>query len=122
MKIALSDIVRSMAQAAGMDEKFTDELIENFKNSPEGAKEFAGYMMTGNLPLEYKVCNLTAADILVWQVDHFKAYMDRDVTATKHNSQYMVLNAFDIMLKMEKNPDKYLKLFEHESGNDIVNK
>ena len=52
----------------------------------------------------------------------FKAYMDRDVTATKHNSQYMVLNAFDIMLKMEKNPDKYLKLFEHESGNDIVNK
>ena len=59
---------------------------------------------------------------MVWQKDHFKAQMDRGHYDMKQNGDKMLLMAFDTMLKMEKQPEKYVQLMQSETGTDYPDK
>ena len=58
-------------------------------------------------------------DIMVYQVDHFKAAMDRvDMKKYKYNGEFMVLMAFNTLLEMKENPSEFVYKMQHESGID----
>ncbi len=59
---------------------------------------------------------------MVWQMDHFKAQLDRGHDDMKQNGDKMLLMAFDTMLKMEKQPEKYVYLMQSETGTDYPEK
>ena len=61
-------------------------------------------------------------DIMVWQIDHFKAEMDRRDPGMGQNGDKMVLLAFDTLLKMRKNPGKYVRALQGETGTDYPEK
>ena len=69
--------VRALGAQAGEEEGFLETLTEGLWDDPEAAEEFAYYMENGNFLCKMKVEGYTAVDILVWQIDHFKAQMDR---------------------------------------------
>ena len=85
-------------------------------------KEFVNYLANRTFLCEYKVEGYSVVDIMVWQMDHFKAEMDRGHDDMKQNGDKMLLMAFDTMLKMEKQPDKYVRMMQSETGTDYPEK
>ncbi|RAZ93374.1 hypothetical protein DK853_40605, partial [Klebsiella oxytoca] len=69
--------------------------------SPEIYKEFLHYLEHQQFLCEYKVSGYSVVDIMVWQMDHFKAQMDRGKDDMKNNGDKMLLMAFDTLLRME---------------------
>ncbi|MCM1264330.1 MAG: hypothetical protein NC313_16590 [Butyrivibrio sp.] len=120
------DMARRFAQAlcqyAGEDNEFLERFWNLLINSGDIYNEFVYYMENSNFLCKYKVAGYTVVDIMVWQMDHFKAQMDRGHYDMKQNGDKMLLRAFDTMLKMEKQPDKYVRLLQTETGTDYEGK
>lgn len=110
-----------LCMGAGETQAFYDDFWNRLKNSPDIFREFVYYMQKGDFAGKVKIGGRSIVDILVWQMDHFKAYMDRE-TQIKGNQDEMVLRAFDTFLKMEKDPEAILYLLDTESGSDYDGK
>ena len=76
----------------------------------------------GDFSCKTKIKGYTVLDILVWQIDHFKAAMDRGRPGMGDNGSKMALRAFDTLLKMEKEPEKYIQRMQSETGTDYPEK
>lgn len=101
---------------------FADRLCASLKNGDGIAEEFIYYMERKDFRCLTKVEGYTVVDIMVWQIDHFKAQLDRGNYGMKNNGSKMVLRAFDTMLKMKEDPEKYKQLMESETGTDYPGK
>lgn len=122
MHQAMKDFVKSLCDYAGEDESFAEAFLQNLHADEEICQEFLYYMENGNFACKAKICGYTVVDILIWQMDHFRARLDRDNTGTKQNGDRMILLAFDTFLKMKKDPEKYLLKLQSETGTDFINK
>ena len=114
--------IDKICENAGEDQSFAEDFYERLKADAEILQEFVSYMESGNFACRAKVCDYTVVDVMVWQIDHFKAWLDRDTTGTRQNKDKMLLNAFDILLKMKQNPEKYIQKMQLETGTDYEGK
>ncbi len=103
-----------------------DGVLEAFWNRirpyPEIMKEFDYYCDHNDFLCELKVSGITVADILVWQIDRFKAALDDGKFALKYNGPHMVLGAFYTMADVIDDPGKYSARFSSETGSDYEGK
>ena len=113
---------KALCEYAGEDEIFLERFWCALTRSEQIYREFVYYLEHQNFLCEYKVEGYSLIDIMVWQMDHFKAQMDRGKDDMKNNGDKMLLMAFDTMLKMEKNPQKYVDLMQTETGTDYYDK
>ena len=113
---------KALCYYAGEDEVFLEQFWGALTASEEVYKEFVYYLTNQTFLCEYKVEGYSVVDIMVWQMDHFKAQMDRGRDDMKQNGDKMLLMAFDTMLKMEKQPEKYVHLMQSETGTDYPEK
>ncbi len=113
---------KALCYYAGEDEKFLQQFWEALTDSEGVYKEFVYYLTNQNFLCQYKVEGYSVVDIMVWQMDHFKAQMDRGHDDMKQNGDKMLLMAFDTMLKMERQPEKYVLLMQSETGTDYPEK
>lgn len=111
--LRLFDCAGESIQAA---EVFWKELCE----SPDILQEYAYYYDNQEFLCRYSVENYTIADILVWQMDHFKAHMDRQDSANRYDKDKLVLSTFRTMLELQKNPDRIMTEFARETGTDLA--
>ena len=118
----LEQYVNDFASAAGESEGYGEDLWERISKSGGLLQELAYYHDYGNFLCKYQVAGYTLADVLVWQVDHFKAYLDRPLEMHRYHKEKLLLSAFDIMLQMEQNPEKYVDKMTSETGTDFVDK
>lgn len=116
--VRLKTNAAKLCEAAGKDKIFLEEFWNGLCDTDGMLREFAYYCDTGKFLCKKKVSGYTLADVMVWQVDHFKAYLDRGEDCLRYDSPKLLLAAFDIMMKMEKNPEPYLKKMQQESGTD----
>lgn len=114
--------IRMLAEKAGVDEERADELWERITRSNGLLRELAYFHDFGEFLSEYKVAGYTLTDILVWQVDHFKAYLDRPEEMNRYRQERLLFTSFDIMSKMEENPKPYIDKMQGETGTDFVGK
>lgn len=121
-KTEIESFVRELCKYAGENEAFAGAFCEKLINDEEICREFVYYMEHGNFACQAKVCGYTAVDIMVWQIDHFKAWLDRDTAGTKRNGDRMLLLAFDTLLKMRDEPEKYIQKMQGETGTDFQDK
>jgi hypothetical protein len=68
------------------------------------------------------VAGYTIVDILVWQVDHFKAHLDRFSAGNKYDHDRLVFSAFEVLLDMRKRPKFYIDKLQGETGTDYASK
>lgn len=113
---------QALCYYAGEDEEFLTNFWRMLKQSPEIYKEFLHYLEYQQFLCEYKVSGYSVVDIMVWQMDHFKAQMDRGKDDMKNNGDKMLLMAFDTLLRMEQNPEHYVNLMQTETGTDYPGK
>lgn len=122
----LNEAAREWAEAlcfyAGEDKNFLERFWSALMESKPVYREFVFYLENRNFLCEYRIAGYTVVDIMVWQMDHFKAEMDRGHDDMKQNGDKMLLMAFDTMLKMEKEPEKYVYLMQSETGTDYPGK
>lgn len=101
----------------------TDEEIEEFwkkLSSDMGLlAEYAYYHDNGKFLCRYNIDGYTMADIAVWQMDHFRAHMNRPDSIYRYDSDRLVYVAFETMLKMKDNPEEIKLVMSQESGTDV---
>lgn len=96
-----------------------DYFWNRLKNDNAVLREFAYYYDNQDFLCELKIGRYTIADILVWQMDHFRAHMDRSDSANRYDKDKLLLSTFTTLLDMRENPDAIMKEFEEETGIDI---
>lgn len=113
---------RALCYYAGEDEAFLERFFEMLIGSEGVSREFLYYLRHQNFLCDYQVAGYSLVDIMVWQMDHFKAQLDRDRTDMKSNGDKMLLEAFHTMLLMEREPEYYVNLMQTETGTDYPEK
>lgn len=114
----LEEYLKELVAAAQKDEQYGAELWQGISHSAGLLQEFAYYHDYGKFLCRYKVAGYTLADVLVWQVDHFKLYMDRPEEMNRYRQERLLLAAFDTMIKMEKDPAPFINKMTGETGQD----
>lgn len=113
---------KALCYYAGEDEAFLASFFEMLMASEGVAQEFLYYLEHRDFSCAYQVAGYSLIDIMVWQMDHFKAKLDTDRTGMKENGDRMLLMAFHTMLLMEQNPKYYVNLMQGETGTDYPGK
>lgn len=111
----------ALCECAGVSEEecktFWDRLV-----SSEGVySEYVYYMMHQNFACKYKVHDISLVDILVWQIDYFKAGLDMG-RSERENPDRMLYSAFKSMLDMEADPETYVSAYRTDTGTDYPGK
>lgn len=119
---AAREWAEALCKCAGMDAEFLEEFWRELINSEGVYSEFVYYLTNRDFLCEYKIEGCSVVDIMVWQLDHFKARMDRGEYDMRENGDKMLLMAFNTMLRMEKEPEKYVRLMLSETGTDYPEK
>lgn len=114
--------IGELCRYAGEDKIFADAFWGKLKEDEEIYEEFSYYLEHGNFACKAKVEGYTVVDVMVWQMDHFKARLDRDNSGTRQNGDRMLLLAFDTLLNMRKEPEKYILKMSGETGTDYPDK
>lgn len=117
----LQSYVQELAVRAGEKESYGEELWQGIRQSPGLLQELAWFHDKGSFLCRYAVEGYTLADVLVWQVDHFKLYMDRPEEMNRYRQERLLLAAFETMLKLERDPQPLVKKMTDESGQDAAN-
>lgn len=116
----LKDYVGALAAQAGESAEYGELLWQKIQKSGGLLRELAYYHDYGNFLCEYKVAGYTLADVLVWQVDHFKLYMDRPEDMNRYRQPRLLLSAFDTLARMEEDPKPFMEKMRSETGQDIL--
>ncbi|MBR1816110.1 MAG: hypothetical protein IJ763_05355 [Lachnospiraceae bacterium] len=115
----LSKWAYDLSRCAGKSTEEAEAFWERLKNDNAVLREFAYYYDYRDFLCELKIGRYTIADILVWQMDHFRAHMDRSDSANRYDKDRLLFSTFDTLLDMRDNPDKIIKEYEEETGIDI---
>ena len=118
----LVGFIGELFRYAGEDAAFGKNFWEKLRADEETCREFVYYMEHGTFACQAKAAGYTVVDVMIWQMDHFKARLDRDNSGTRENGDRMVLLAFDTFLDMKKDPQKYVQKIAGETGTDYPDK
>ena len=118
----LHGFVLNLAVEAGEGEEYGEKLWQEIKASDGLLAELAYYHDYHKFLCKYSVAGYTLADVLVWQVDHFKLYMDRPEDMNRYRQQRLLLSAFETMAGMQRDPAPFVEKMKSETGTDIVNR
>lgn len=116
----LKQFVCELSVQAGKSREYGEALWQGIRCSEGLLQELAYYHDYGEFLCKHEVAGHTLADVLVWQVDHFKLYMDRPEEMNRYRQPRLLLEAFDTMLQMEKEPGRFLEKMRCETGQDIL--
>ena len=111
-----------LAKCAGQDEEQAQTFVTDLENSPEIQEELCYYYEHQNFLCKYRVAGYTIVDLLVWQVDHFKAFLDRPDEMNRYRQDRLVWSAFHTMLEMKDHPERYQRKLQEETGTDYAGK
>ena len=111
MRDKIKAVIDEMSEKAGLSEEFSDSFFSSIIDDEEVLNEFITYVKTGEFLSEISVAGYTIIDIMVFQIDRFKAFLDRDTNNTKYNECHMILLAFDIIYASIKLRCPYCKSF-----------
>jgi len=117
---ALRNFVHTLALQADKDEEYGEQLWQEIRQSEGLLQELAYYYDRRELLCKYQVAGYTLADVLVWQVDHFKLYMDRPDEMNRYRQPRLILSAFETMVQMEKEPELFIEKMRYETGQDLL--
>ena len=118
----LYEYSRKLCEEAHEEDGALDVFWNRISAYPEIVKEFDYYRQHNDFLCDLKVCGITVADILVWQIDRFKAALDEGKFALKYNGPHMVLAAFYTMADVIDHPEKFTSRFSSETGTDYEGK
>ncbi len=107
----------ALCECAGETREYADTFWDRLTRSEGVYGEYVNYMLTQDFACTYSIDGVTIVDIMVWQIDRFKAGMDT-VRPERDNPDRMLLTAFVTMLDMEERPEELLEAYRRDTGTD----
>ena len=92
-----------------------DLLWERIKNCPGVLKELAYFHDTGDLWGGFQPEGISIFDAVAWQVDHFKAYMDREENNRWHRER-LFLESLQTLIDINDGDRTVLSKMRGEGG------
>lgn len=120
IELAANEWCKALCECAGIPEEY-EGFWSRLRASAGVYSEFVYYMLNQNFACSYKVCNISIVDIMVWQIDYFKAGLDMGRTE-RDNPDRMLYTAFKTMLDMEDKPEIYVAAYRSDTGTDYPGK
>ena len=111
----------ALCECAGETSEYADTFWVRLTKSEGVFGEYVHYMLTQDFACSYSIDGVTIVDIMVWQIDRFKAGMDT-VRPERDNPDRMLLTAFVKMLDMEEKPEELLDAYRRDTGTDYPGK
>ena len=119
----LYSYTEELVKRAGIsDTGFTDWFINALGEHPEIRDEYVYYLEHGSYSCAYTIEGCSIADIIIWQMDNFKALLDNAEAQNKSNPYKMTLLGFDTMMKMAEDPATYITKMRATTGTDYLGK
>lgn len=118
----LYEYAKKLCGEANEEPGVLEEFWGKITKYPQVLDEFDYYREHNDFLGELSVDGITVSDILIWQIDRFKAALDEGKFALKCNGPHMVLGAFYTMCDVCDNPEKYSLRFNSETGTDYPGK
>lgn len=112
--------INEICKEANFDSAREDNLFKGLEKNPELEEELTYFLDNRDFLCKTKVAGFSIVDILVWQIDHFRFYLDRDTSLTRNNPSTMALLAVETMMNMSQNPEKYISEYGSETGTDQI--
>ncbi len=104
------------------DVGFTDRYLNALNEHQKIKEEYIYYLLNGSYSCAYTIKGCSIADIVIWQMDNFKALLDNAEAQNKGNPYRMTILGFDTMMKMEDDPDTYISKMRATTGTDYLGK
>ncbi len=112
-----------LVKRAGIpDTGYAERFIDSLGEHPEIKNEYLYYLEHGSYSCAYTIEGCSVADIIIWQMDNFKALLDNAEAQNKGNPYRMTLLGFDTMIKMADDPCTYLAKMRATTGTDYLGK
>ncbi len=108
----------ALCKYAGADEAFLSDFWARLTADEEIYEEFVYYLEHQDFLCKVKIEGYGLVDLMVFQIDHFRAVMDQDVADMRFNKDKMLLQAFNSLLRMRKDPEPYVRMMQGETGTD----
>lgn len=108
----------ALCRYAGADEAFLQDFWGRLTADEEIYEEFLYYLEHQDFLCKVKIEGYGLVDLMIFQIDHFRAVMDQDVADMRFNKDKMLLSAFNSLLQMRKNPAPFVKMMQNETGTD----
>ncbi len=122
-KDELYDYTTEMVKRAGItDTDFLETFMNSLDEHPQIKEEYMYYLEHGSYLCSYTIEGVSIADIIIWQMDHFKALLDNAESQNKGNPYRMTLLGFDTMMKMTDDPASYISKMRTTTGTDYLGK
>lgn len=106
----------------GLSEEFFAQFWARMLERDDIYTEYVYYLVKQEFISRVEIKGYHVIDVLIWQMDHFKAKLDADTYDMKHNEAKMILSAFDTFLKMAENPEEYTYRMQVDTGTDYPDK
>ncbi len=111
-----------LTECAGKGKEEQVDFVNRLEKNPGVYSELEYYYEHKDFKCDYKVDGFSVVDLLVWQVDHFKAYLDRPDEMNRYNQDRLVWSAFDSMLRMEEEGAGIKERLAEQTGTDFEGK
>lgn len=108
----------ALCKCAGANQMFLQDFWERLTADQEIYEEFVYYLEHQDFLYKVKIGGYGLVDLMIFQIDHFRAVMDQDVSDMRLNKDKMLLMAFNSLLQMKKNPEPFLKIMQEQTGMD----
>lgn len=108
----------ALCRYAGADEAFLQDFWERLTADPEIYEEFIYYLEHQDFLCKVKIEGYGLVDLMIFQIDHFRAVMDQDVADMRLNKDKMLLSAFNSLLLMRRDPAPFVQMMQNETGTD----
>lgn len=118
----VKEFTRKTCLDHGLTEQFFEDFWERMLKRDDIYKEYVYYLVKQEFVSGVCIEGYHVIDVLIWQMDHFKAKLDMDTYDMKHNEAKMILSAFDTFLKMAEEPEEYVQRMQVDTGTDYPDK
>lgn len=117
--VRVEQMVRQLGQSAGRSPQETDELWQALDGEEDILEEFLYYVQHGTFQGKLCIGEYSAVDILIWQMDHFRAHMDRTSGANRYQPDHLLFDTLMTLVRMKQNPQPYIEKLRSETGTDL---
>lgn len=116
--IRVYDGLVRLCDYAGKPIAWCDALWQEMLEDSQLYEEFV-YYLEHHLPGDMmKVRGYSLTDLYVWQIEQYNLRRDSGKNTAGCNKEDMMLQAFDMLARMKKNPDDYLGKLDKGAGMD----
>lgn len=117
-KIKICEYFYNLTDYCGYDREWADELFGEIMGNVELYKEFVYYLENHTFLDELKVEGYSLSDLYVFSMSKYNLIREIGKNPVECNKERMVMNSFDMMSKMIKDPLTYVARIEEGKGRD----